>query len=101
MRWVVDFILVLLADKLPTFFSVEIGTLLTNSVYLPNYLWTDCQGKMCYNGGTLDYNTCTCSCNDLYEGDSCQICEWQPLNPHSEKNVYCKLSDIFVQRKYD
>ena len=37
--------------------------------------FSDCRGKMCYNGGTLDLNTCTCSCADMYSGDSCQIRE--------------------------
>ena len=36
----------------------------------------DCGGKMCYNGGTLDYNTCTCSCQGSYTGASCQNSKW-------------------------
>ncbi|KAK6171095.1 hypothetical protein SNE40_019354 [Patella caerulea] len=32
----------------------------------------DCQGKLCYNYGTLDINTCTCTCPSIYTGDQCQ-----------------------------
>ena len=35
---------------------------------------SDCGGKMCYNGGSLDYKTCACKCGSLYSGDSCQTC---------------------------
>ncbi|XP_041348039.1 cysteine-rich venom protein Mr30-like [Gigantopelta aegis] len=33
----------------------------------------DCGGKLCYNGGKLDPNTCTCTCPSMYySGDLCQ-----------------------------
>ncbi|ESO95458.1 hypothetical protein LOTGIDRAFT_89401, partial [Lottia gigantea] len=41
----------------------------------PNYCQDnlcDCGGKLCFNTGTLDINTCTCSCPSLYSGDQCQ-----------------------------
>ncbi|XP_062587435.1 cysteine-rich venom protein latisemin-like [Saccostrea cucullata] len=36
----------------------------------------DCQGKACENGGTMDFNTCTCSCktpSTTYLAPSCQL----------------------------
>ena len=33
---------------------------------------SDCAGKMCYNGGSMDYNTCTCKCATPYTGSSCE-----------------------------
>lgn len=32
----------------------------------------DCGGKECFNGGTLDTNTCTCTCRGFWKGDSCE-----------------------------
>jgi len=32
----------------------------------------DCAGKLCLNGGTLDINTCKCSCPELYSGEECE-----------------------------
>ncbi|XP_069106881.1 cysteine-rich venom protein LIO1-like [Argopecten irradians] len=32
----------------------------------------DCSGKICNNFGTLDLETCTCNCLELYTGDTCQ-----------------------------
>ncbi|ESO91178.1 hypothetical protein LOTGIDRAFT_105395, partial [Lottia gigantea] len=31
-----------------------------------------CNGKVCLNGGTVDLNTCQCSCPAIYTGDNCQ-----------------------------
>ncbi len=42
--------------------------LLVKKLVLP----VDCGGKLCYNGGTLDLETCTCQCDDLYKGDHCE-----------------------------
>ena len=36
---------------------------------------SDFEGKLCYNGGTLNTNTGRCSCTDLYEGDNCERSE--------------------------
>ncbi|XP_056004986.1 cysteine-rich venom protein latisemin-like [Ostrea edulis] len=36
----------------------------------------DCQGKACENGGTMDFNTCTCTCktpSTTYFGPSCRL----------------------------
>ena len=56
------------------------------------YAIEDCKGKMCYNGGSLDQNTCTCTCptmrltpngdlgEPLYTGSSCEIREWFNFN---------------------
>ena len=41
-------------------------------------LFSDCDGKLCKNGGTLDVATCTCSCaspeGELFEweGEECE-----------------------------
>eukprot|EP00105_Crassostrea_gigas_P028320 XP_011449940.1 PREDICTED: uncharacterized protein LOC105344061 isoform X1 [Crassostrea gigas] len=32
----------------------------------------DCGGKVCYNGGTLNLNTCQCECMNLYKGETCE-----------------------------
>ncbi|KAK7494403.1 hypothetical protein BaRGS_00014295 [Batillaria attramentaria] len=32
----------------------------------------ECGDKMCYNGGTMNYQTCQCTCKDLYTGDTCE-----------------------------
>ena len=52
------------------------------------YVLSDCKGVVCCNGGTLDYNTCTCRCTamrltpngqpgePLYTGRFCEIREW-------------------------
>ncbi|XP_041378107.1 multiple epidermal growth factor-like domains protein 11 [Gigantopelta aegis] len=32
----------------------------------------DCQGKVCFNGGTFDIQTCSCMCYPLYIGDQCE-----------------------------
>ncbi|XP_041356051.1 uncharacterized protein LOC121373452 [Gigantopelta aegis] len=32
----------------------------------------DCNGKVCFNGGTFDIATCSCGCYDLYTGDQCE-----------------------------
>ncbi|CAF0713214.1 unnamed protein product [Brachionus calyciflorus] len=32
----------------------------------------DCKGMECWNGGTLNLNTCTCTCDPFYTGDRCQ-----------------------------
>ncbi len=36
---------------------------------------SDCGGKICLNGGSLNTNDCTCTCLDLYKGDICDQCE--------------------------
>lgn len=41
----------------------------------------DCGGKVCYNGGTLDIQTCTCSCHDLWGGPTCNIKKCPPTDP--------------------
>lgn len=35
-------------------------------------LIADCGGKVCYNGGTLNLNTCQCECMNLYKGETCE-----------------------------
>ena len=52
-----------------------------------DYFILDCKGKMCYNRGILNYNTCTCECpkmrvtpngekyKALYTGSSCENSE--------------------------
>ncbi|XP_062575048.1 uncharacterized protein LOC134236903 [Saccostrea cucullata] len=32
----------------------------------------DCGGKVCYNGGTLNIETCQCECQKLYKGPTCE-----------------------------
>ncbi|XP_041378041.1 neurogenic locus notch homolog protein 1-like [Gigantopelta aegis] len=32
----------------------------------------NCQGKVCFNGGTFDLSTCSCTCWPLYTGDQCE-----------------------------
>ena len=48
-------------------------------IFILGKLFADNQGKMCYNGGTLNHNTGICTCPALYEGDSCQTRECQPV----------------------
>ncbi len=37
------------------------------------YVFVDCNGMLCKDGGQLDINTCTCSCKSaLYYGDQCE-----------------------------
>ena len=49
-----------------TLFALEI------SVNLSLITLSDCQGKMCYNGGNLDHDTCTCLCSAPYTADQCE-----------------------------
>ena len=37
-----------------------------------NYLFVDCKGTVCYNGGTLDPDTCQCRCTKVFKGRTCQ-----------------------------
>lgn len=32
----------------------------------------DCQGKVCFNGGVLDDETCTCTCSRVFTGPLCE-----------------------------
>ncbi|XP_056014320.1 uncharacterized protein LOC125663866 [Ostrea edulis] len=32
----------------------------------------DCGGKVCYNGGTLNIETCQCECQKVYKGPTCE-----------------------------
>nr|XP_022335669.1 uncharacterized protein LOC111132188 isoform X2 [Crassostrea virginica] len=62
----------------------------------------DCGGRVCYNGGTLNLDTCQCECQKLYKGPTCEelncpaedkwVCgrDWTPL--------YCKR---FVNVPFD
>ncbi|XP_045161356.2 uncharacterized protein LOC123526325 [Mercenaria mercenaria] len=38
-----------------------------------------CAGKRCSNGGTLDTNTCACSCRKPFTGDTCEFAQC-PIN---------------------
>ncbi|KAL4221659.1 Cysteine-rich secretory protein 3 [Mactra antiquata] len=38
-----------------------------------------CNGKRCSNGGTLDTNTCSCSCRKPFTGDACEFAQC-PIN---------------------
>lgn len=42
-------------------------------------LIADCGGKVCYNGGTLNLNTCQCECKNLYKGEMCEQRKWKKL----------------------
>ncbi|KAK7494401.1 hypothetical protein BaRGS_00014293, partial [Batillaria attramentaria] len=41
----------------------------------------DCGDKMCYNGGTMNYQTCQCTCKDLYTGDTCETLDCPTGDP--------------------
>ncbi|XP_041377061.1 multiple epidermal growth factor-like domains protein 10 isoform X2 [Gigantopelta aegis] len=43
----------------------------------------DCGGKLCFNGGTIDISTCTCTCPALYKGDLCETLNCPTLDPSS------------------
>ncbi|XP_041348038.1 multiple epidermal growth factor-like domains protein 10 [Gigantopelta aegis] len=43
----------------------------------------DCGGKLCFNGGTMDISTCTCTCPTLYKGDLCETLDCPTLDPSS------------------
>ncbi|XP_071111759.1 cysteine-rich venom protein Mr30-like [Haliotis cracherodii] len=47
----------------------------------------DCGGKACFNGGYLDTNTCTCTCQQPYSGPTCQ-----QLNCPPKDSFYCGRS---------
>ena len=56
---------------------------------------------MCYNGGTLDYNTCTCKCGSAYSGDYCQTCKyqfvvWRYRGSFSTGNLYWFKCGVFL-----
>ena len=46
---------------------------MSSSCYLiPSYCFADCGGKICENGGTLNPNTCECTCTRSYHTtDTC------------------------------
>ena len=66
-----------------------------------NNIILDCKGKMCYNRGILNYNTCTCECpkmrltpngekgDALYTGSSCENSESAFFNFQRNKIKSC------------
>ena len=46
-------------------------------------IFSDAQGKVCYNGGTLHLNTLECTCPSLYYGRRCN---------KSESNFFTKIN---------
>ena len=40
-------------------------------IYISNCFLSDCAAR-CENGGDLDRRSCTCGCEDGYEGSQCQ-----------------------------
>ncbi|ESO95763.1 hypothetical protein LOTGIDRAFT_89386, partial [Lottia gigantea] len=45
----------------------------------------DCNGLICLNKGTIDLKTCTCSCDGLYKGTTCD-----QLNCPAEDGQFCR-----------
>ncbi|KAK7507515.1 hypothetical protein BaRGS_00001450, partial [Batillaria attramentaria] len=54
-----------------------------------------CNDKTCYNGGTLDTESCQCNCPDRYAGDTCEtvtcqneiFCNYLPVALCSYSNI--------------
>ncbi|GFS25783.1 cysteine-rich venom protein [Elysia marginata] len=38
----------------------------------------DCKGKLCLHAGSLDLNTCTCTCKRIYSGEDCSVLSCKP-----------------------
>lgn len=63
-------------------------------------LFSDCQGKACENGGTMDFNACACTCKTpttTYVGPSCQ-CKYR-LSKKLQISRHVRFRQILYFRK--
>ena len=60
-----------------------------------------CDGKICENEGTLDTSECTCTCQPIYTGDTCETRRYStPLNYDvSREEMTCNANILDVSTK--